>query len=1097
MRPRSLLSPPARSALTARAARRFATSAAVARPRKSRSVLAESSTSENTTASVPDSAHSLHHDEQIPGRRARASPGAPKPPSKDSPLSLPASAHEYQAYETLWTPVADDPPSTGLPPPHILNDAVDNLLITLQPQVQHRAAYAPAPGSSLIEPTLALYCPIEGGDYIVDETVKELARRVGADVVVLDSVQLAAGEWGKLGKAASVLQFSPNPLQFTSTPQLPPSPLSSGPRDEDEDFNFLPAPPMFSIQIPSSLGVSSGNGASARSSRGGGDLSLQGSRTPTSYSKVQTFFNELVNVAPPAARGTTKDTSGPENNKRPRIIYVRDFGTLASSAPTWYPALLSAVRARRQGPIPRSFVPVNNPVTIVFGVTPPLFHPSNAPSPRPNLMSALMGSSRNAPSTRHSHSHSHSHSHLPRTSEAWDEEEHKMREMRLKERLKSWGRGDAGIRDLLPAFSHSATPEGAPSNLGAAGPFAGFLPASARLVSVMDAREGQGYGYSGGGSAAGRNPVEHQDGYFRVTGLVPEERDVERERAARVARRREINEALMRMAVGSVGGVLDQPLDEAQLFSEETSAGAGVVEGADEAASADAGADGGMWVEWGNRVEAWDVMKDVADRALGGVLRDPTLRAPVLSAATDPGAGSAASANATTASTSTSTPTLDPTPVPWRCVNTGWEARRAAASLTKTWMEKLVAGSSRELGASEDGLNEGEDEMDGMKEDEVVEQVKRDPDLDQHEQRLLGCIVNAASMPTTFASVHLPPKTIDSVRTLVSLPLLHPSAFARGILKTHSMTGALLFGPPGTGKTLVVQALARESGARMLLIKPSDVMDMYVGEGEKLVRSVFTLARRLSPCVIFLDEIDALFGARVPSRNSGGAHAHRGVITEFMQEMDGLKSNQDENVIVIGATNRPFDLDDAVLRRLPRRLMIDLPGEKEREEIMKILLRDEVLAPEVDLSTLAKQTESFSGSDLKHLCVSAALDAVKEMVHVPWNVPHKSTAPPLLTEASVAADAVPQSQDPEPASPSAVPEPESDTGAGATPSRIISLRHFTKALTEITPSSSESLGSLTDLRKWNEEFGEGSRRGAKRSWGDKFGFNTKTGSTSG
>jgi SpoVK/Ycf46/Vps4 family AAA+-type ATPase len=161
------------------------------------------------------------------------------------------------------------------------------------------------------------------------------------------------------------------------------------------------------------------------------------------------------------------------------------------------------------------------------------------------------------------------------------------------------------------------------------------------------------------------------------------------------------------------------------------------------------------------------------------------------------------------------------------------------------------------------------------------------------------------------------------------------------------MNGALLFGAPGTGKTLSIRALARESGARMMIIKPSDVMDMvsglyfpkssvtnslyqFVGEGEKLVRAVFSLARRISPCVIFLDEIDALLGARYSSRGGGGDLAHRGVITEFMQEMDGLKTSRDSNVVVIGATNRPFDLDDAVLRRLPRRLLIDLPGEKER-----------------------------------------------------------------------------------------------------------------------------------------------------------------------
>ena len=126
-----------------------------------------------------------------------------------------------------------------------------------------------------------------------------------------------------------------------------------------------------------------------------------------------------------------------------------------------------------------------------------------------------------------------------------------------------------------------------------------------------------------------------------------------------------------------------------------------------------------------------------------------------------------------------------------------------------------------------------------------------------------------------------------------------------------------------------------------------------------------------------------MFGARISNRESGGAVAHRGVITEFMQEMDGLKSSTDNNVIVIGATNRPFDLDDAVLRRLPRRLLVDLPGELERRgmfsfsitkatgfpkiylEILKILLRDESLAADVSIETLAARTDSFSGSDLK------------------------------------------------------------------------------------------------------------------------------------
>lgn len=218
--------------------------------------------------------------------------------------------------------------------------------------------------------------------------------------------------------------------------------------------------------------------------------------------------------------------------------------------------------------------------------------------------------------------------------------------------------------------------------------------------------------------------------------------------------------------------------------------------------------------------------------------------------------------------------------------------------------------------------------------------------------------------------------------------------------------------------------------------------------------------------------------------------AHRGVITEFMQEMDGLKSSRDQSVIVIGATNRPFDLDDAVLRRLPRRLLVDLPGPKEREEILKILLRDETLGPDVDLATLAKRTEAFSGSDLKHLCISAALDAVKETVDVPWAVPSKPQTSPTST-GNLSPEPVLTSGDSLMAGEKAPPQSttlEPSTLSSALP-RTLGSRHFTKALHEITPSASESLGTLLSIRKWNEEFGEGSKGKRRKAWGDKFGFN--------
>ncbi|KAI0026902.1 P-loop containing nucleoside triphosphate hydrolase protein, partial [Vararia minispora EC-137] len=231
---------------------------------------------------------------------------------------------------------------------------------------------------------------------------------------------------------------------------------------------------------------------------------------------------------------------------------------------------------------------------------------------------------------------------------------------------------------------------------------------------------------------------------------------------------------------------------------------------------------------------------------------------------------------------------------------------------------------------------------------------------------------------TTFDDVFLPSETIDAVRTVALLHLLHPDAFEEGILREHRMKGLLLFGPPGVGKTHVIRALAKECGARMLSVQPSHIRQMCMGEDEKHVRAVFSLARRLSPCVVFIDELDAMFPERAASPSSA-AHAQRVIVAEFLQEMDGILSRQD-NVVVVGATNRPFDLDDAILRRLPLRIMVELPDEAQREEILKIHLRNEQLDDDVDVKRLAKLTDRFSGSDLKYLVVSAALDAVKESV---------------------------------------------------------------------------------------------------------------------
>ncbi|KAG8712790.1 hypothetical protein FRC08_014106 [Ceratobasidium sp. 394] len=540
------------------------------------------------------------------------------------------------------------------------------------------------------------------------------------------------------------------------------------------------------------------------------------------------------------------------------------------------------------------------------------------------------------------------------------------------------------------------------------------------------------------------------DGYFRVCIVAPATRSSKLERAAREKRRRELNELMLRMMVGAKGGEI----------------GSGAAPESEE--------DGDLVKGWAERLVESDALKDVVDRALGMAML---------------------------ADLEQGEEEQEKVLVSWAQLQDSWKAKHSGDEERKAW---TAADGSDDEGSDEEKKKEDEEEKPPV--DEVIEKVKA-ADLDEYEQRLVGCIVDVGKLPTTFENVHLPMQVIDSVRSIVSLPLLFPDAFKSGILKQQAISGALLFGPPGTGKTLVVRALAKESGARMLAIKPSDIADKWVGETEKLVKSLFKLARRLKPCVVFIDEIDSLMGSRQSKACGGSARWHTSMLTEFMQEMDGLMAS---SVIVIGATNRPFDIDDAVLRRLPCRLLVDLPGERAREEILKIMLRDDKLGPDVSISELAKKTDRFSGSDLKHLCVAAAMDALKESVKLPWatkkeeskDAPSANGAPvagakpaangatesekdaakPASSDASDDDSSVPSSS--EPSSGSSTPPSSGITTPGEEPAksepeppkpRLLEARHFTRALMDIAPSSSESQGSLSDLRKWNTQFGTGAR----------------------
>lgn len=361
-----------------------------------------------------------------------------------------------------------------------------------------------------------------------------------------------------------------------------------------------------------------------------------------------------------------------------------------------------------------------------------------------------------------------------------------------------------------------------------------------------------------------------------------------------------------------------------------------------------------------------------------------------------------------------------------------------------------------------------------------------------HERKLLHGVVDAASITTTFADVHVPPETIQALQTLTSLSLLRPEAFTYGVLATDTIPGLLLYGPPGTGKTLLARAVARESGATVLDVSGSDLYDKYVGEGEKNVRAIFTLARKLTPCVVFIDEADALFGSR-GSRSTGSAgsggrgSSHHDLINQFLREWDGM--NPLSSAFIMVATNRPFDLDDAVLRRLPRRLLVDLPTEREREAILRIHLRGEVVGGDVGVGELAGGTGGYSGSDLKNLVVAAALRAVRE------EVDGCSSSGSLASSASSSAEVRGESDS------SSLEVTESDRdrdghGHGhGKQRRVLARRHFLRAMGEVGASVSEDGGSLAALRRFDEMFGE--RRGRRKRFGLGFGAGGRDGNGKG
>ncbi|MGW2601706.1 ATP-binding protein [Streptomyces klenkii] len=189
--------------------------------------------------------------------------------------------------------------------------------------------------------------------------------------------------------------------------------------------------------------------------------------------------------------------------------------------------------------------------------------------------------------------------------------------------------------------------------------------------------------------------------------------------------------------------------------------------------------------------------------------------------------------------------------------------------------------------------------------------------------------------------------------------------------------GLLMYGPPGCGKTYIARAVAGELGARFMSVSITDVLDMWIGNSERNLRELFETARRNAPCVVFLDELDALGAKRSQLRHSG----LRTTVNQLLTELDGVDADANEGLFVLAATNHPWDVDPALRRpgRLDRTVLVLPPDEPARESILRHHLKDRPIA-RIDLRKLVKRTDGFSGADLRHLCESAAERALMDSV---------------------------------------------------------------------------------------------------------------------
>ncbi|XP_071060545.1 outer mitochondrial transmembrane helix translocase [Pseudochaenichthys georgianus] len=247
--------------------------------------------------------------------------------------------------------------------------------------------------------------------------------------------------------------------------------------------------------------------------------------------------------------------------------------------------------------------------------------------------------------------------------------------------------------------------------------------------------------------------------------------------------------------------------------------------------------------------------------------------------------------------------------------------------------------------------------------------------LTDYEMNIASHLVDPQTMMVTWRDIAGLDETINELQDTVILP------FQKRHLLTGSKLfqppkGVLLFGPPGCGKTMIAKATAKASGCKFINLQASTLTDMWYGESQKLTAAVFSLAVKIQPCIIFIDEIDSF----LRNRSSLDHEATAMMKAQFMSLWDGLDTSSTTQVMVMGASNRPQDVDPAILRRMPATFYVGLPSTRQRQDILRLILAGENLSNAINLKEIAERTEGYSGSDLRELCRDAAMYRVRDYV---------------------------------------------------------------------------------------------------------------------